>query len=252
MNIIESEARANLLAEKEKLGLGDYRRQCLQALKLKTVIKVCLPSALGRDVGKSWWAIHMQHLHSVKMYQDMPLQLIKGWSKLWKQESHGGPVTAMHFNNVDPECANLFASVGGDQAGYSLTIEAFFLSPSNSSGLQREDLHTVIWIQIHLPFSARQCSRGFVYIFQDASSKRAHNQSMRADDEICGRLLSMMTCIWETRLGLWCITQMRRLSIRQEGWAIVKTSCIGCPCSSHSLGEHSQSLACMIPDLTSY
>lgn len=40
MNLIEEAGKEKYLCEKEKLGLDAYRRQCLQGLKLKTVIKV--------------------------------------------------------------------------------------------------------------------------------------------------------------------------------------------------------------------
>ena len=120
MNNLENEARDSLLAEKDRLGLDKYRRQCLQALKLKTVIKVCLLYATyggGQSLLCSFlpspWV----------MPQDMAATLQNYWHGFVKQESHGSPVTAMQFNDVDPQCSNLFATVGGDQAGLTSLLD---------------------------------------------------------------------------------------------------------------------------------
>ena len=51
---------------------------------------------------------------------------LRGSIKAIKQESHGAPVSAMQFNDVDPECSNLFATVGADQV--SLLVSAGVIS----------------------------------------------------------------------------------------------------------------------------
>lgn len=53
------------------------------------------------------------------------LHLSKGLFTM--QESHGHPVRAIAFNSVDPECSNLFATVGGDQVSFLALDDAIFL-----------------------------------------------------------------------------------------------------------------------------
>lgn len=38
------------------------------------------------------------------------------------QESHVSPVTAMAFNQVDPECSNLVATIGGNQVNLAIQL----------------------------------------------------------------------------------------------------------------------------------
>mmetsp|Transcript_2408 Transcript_2408/g.7216 ORF Transcript_2408/g.7216 Transcript_2408/m.7216 type:complete len:406 (-) Transcript_2408:1578-2795(-) len=75
------------------------------------------------------------------------------------KESHVSPVTAMAFNQVDPECSNLVATIGGNQAtvydgmhmGGNVDIVTHFVNTrTEHSRSVLRDLHSCAWIAADL------------------------------------------------------------------------------------------------------
>jgi hypothetical protein len=95
--------------EVERLGgLAAYRLQALQNLKLKTVVKV----------GDGCWAAKQQCCAAPLPPLPPPPPLLPSHRRrhVLPQESHASPVHTLVVNHTDPQLANLFATVGKDQA----------------------------------------------------------------------------------------------------------------------------------------
>lgn len=120
MNAPEAEACKKLASNIDTLGLATFRRQSLQGLKLKTVIKVltfnahpfqshAVASSLVSLDSESTMTCGQSNLLTVFFCVTCVQRQLK------VQESHGTLVTAIEGNRVDAECSNLFATTGADQ-----------------------------------------------------------------------------------------------------------------------------------------
>jgi polycomb protein EED/COMPASS component SWD3 len=115
MNSDAVKATAAREEEMQRLGgLGAYRLQALQNLKLKTVVKV--RHAAGTS---SKGAMAMTGAARPPPFACIAAPCVEGSANpfcIGLQESHASSVHALVMNQAEPTCANLFATVGKDQA----------------------------------------------------------------------------------------------------------------------------------------